>query len=53
VEGIWSEEEDKMLEGGNARALRKLEEKHGWKECEERLKFLEDWREGSDDEDEE
>jgi hypothetical protein len=53
VAGVWSEEEDKVLESGNARALRKLEEKHGWKEMEERMKFLEDWRDDSDDGDEE
>ena len=48
--GVWSEEEDRLLEGGNAKAIRKLEEKHGWKECVERLEFLQDWREGNDDE---
>ena len=50
--GVWSEEEDKLLEGGNAKAIRKLEEKHGWKECVERLEFLQDWREGNDDDEE-
>ena len=44
VAGIWSEGEDQMLESGNARGLRKLEERHTWKECEERMQFLQEWR---------
>ena len=45
VPGVWSEEEDKMLESGNARALRRLEEKHTWPEMQIRMQHLEDWRE--------
>lgn len=45
VAGVWSEAEDQTLEGGNARGLRKLEEKHTWKECADRMQFLRDWRE--------
>ena len=48
--GIWTEEEDGVLESGNARGLRKLEEKHSWRECEERMKFLEDYREEDEEE---
>ena len=53
VPGVWSEEEDKVLEGGNAKALRVLEEKHGWRECEARLEWLGEWREDEEGEDEE
>ena len=49
VPGIWSEEEDQVAEGGNAKALRGLEEKHGWPEVEARLGFLAMWREGDED----
>jgi hypothetical protein len=50
VAGIWSEEDDTVLESGNAKGLRRLEEKHSWKEAEERMKFLVDWREESEGE---
>ena len=50
VAGVWSEEEDKMVESGIAGALRELEGKHGWKEVEARLEFLGDWREDEDEE---
>jgi hypothetical protein len=45
VPGIWSEYEDRVVEGGDAAALRRLEAKHGWDECEARMKFLAEWRE--------
>ncbi|KJY02396.1 hypothetical protein TI39_contig54g00004 [Zymoseptoria brevis] len=45
VSGIWSEREDRAVEGGDAAAIRRLEAKHGWEECKARLKFLADWRE--------
>ncbi|SMQ49847.1 unnamed protein product [Zymoseptoria tritici ST99CH_1A5] len=45
VSGIWSEREDRAVEGGDAAAIRRLEAKHGWDECKARLKFLADWRE--------
>ena len=45
VAGVWSEEDDRVVESGNARGLRKLEEKHSWKEVESRMLFLEEWRE--------
>ena len=50
VAGVWSEEEDKMVESGSAGALRGLEGKHGWKEVEARLEFLGDWRDGDEEE---
>ena len=52
VAGIWSEEEDHVLESGNARGLRKLEEKHSWRELEARMQFLQDWREDEEEEEE-
>lgn len=45
IAGIWSEDEDQIVESGNARGLRKLDEKHTWKEVEERMLFLQTWRE--------
>ena len=44
VPGVWTHEEDEQVEGGNARALRRLEAKHGWPACAARLQFLEDYR---------
>jgi hypothetical protein len=52
VPGIWSEEEDKMAESGNATWVKRVEKRHGWQEVEARLKFLTDWREESVDADE-
>ncbi|KAK4634589.1 hypothetical protein CLAFUW4_00711 [Fulvia fulva] len=43
--GIWSKLEDEILEGGDARKLRQLAEKHGSAECDGRLDFLSQWRE--------
>lgn len=45
VPGIWSEREDKVLESGDSGALRRLEAKHGWDECDARMRFLAEWRE--------
>lgn len=45
--GIWTEAEDAALEGGSARALKRLIEKHGWgglSGCEGRRDFLRHWR---------
>jgi hypothetical protein len=50
VAGIWSEAEDQILEGGNAKGIRRLEDKHTWTECEERLSFLMEWRGENEDE---
>ncbi|EME49692.1 hypothetical protein DOTSEDRAFT_143910, partial [Dothistroma septosporum NZE10] len=43
--GIWSKLEDDVLEGGDARKLRRLDEKHGSAECDARMDFLSQWRE--------
>ncbi|RMY98683.1 hypothetical protein D0860_08463 [Hortaea werneckii] len=42
--GVWSEAEDRALEGGDARLLRRVEAKHGWEEVMARLEFLGEWR---------
>ncbi|PPJ49568.1 hypothetical protein CBER1_01910 [Cercospora berteroae] len=44
VPGVWSEDEDEQLEGGNAKAIRLLEKKHGWDACRARLNYLEQYR---------
>ena len=44
VAGCWTAEEDAVIEGGNARAMRGVVGKHGWVEVENRLGFLEKWR---------
>ncbi|GAB7349409.1 hypothetical protein MBLNU459_g8526t1 [Dothideomycetes sp. NU459] len=44
VAGVWSSQEDAVLEGGDAVKLRVLEEKHGSEEYMRRLKFLDDHR---------
>ncbi|KAI5370480.1 putative TRF2-interacting telomeric protein/Rap1 [Septoria linicola] len=44
VPGVWDDEEDDQLEGGNARAIRLLEAKHGWDACKARLEYLEEYR---------
>jgi hypothetical protein len=42
VPGVWSESDDRTLQGSDARQLRALEEKHGgWSELEYRRDFLE------------
>ena len=45
VPGIWSAEDDRALEGCDGGKLRMLEEKHSWRECRHRMRFLEEWRE--------
>ncbi|KAI4746312.1 hypothetical protein E4T50_03333 [Aureobasidium sp. EXF-12298] len=44
IAGVWTEEDDKIAEGSDARAMRKLETKHGKGSVEARLKWLADWR---------
>ncbi|KAI4726312.1 hypothetical protein E4T49_05942 [Aureobasidium sp. EXF-10728] len=44
VAGIWTEDEDAIVEGSDARAIRMLETKHGIGSAMARLKFLSDWR---------
>jgi hypothetical protein len=42
VPGVWSESDDRTLQGSDARRLRALEEKHGgWSELDMRREFLE------------
>lgn len=43
--GVWTQEEDRLVEGGDAGAMRELEGKHGWEECMGRLEYLKEWRE--------
>ncbi|OCL14933.1 hypothetical protein AOQ84DRAFT_384395 [Glonium stellatum] len=41
--GVWTEQDDIDLEGGDGRGIKRVEEKHGWSGwggCEERLEFL-------------
>ncbi|GAB1732101.1 hypothetical protein NU195Hw_g8954t1 [Hortaea werneckii] len=44
IPGVWTEAEDRALEGGDARLLRRVEAKHGWEEVLARLEFLGEWR---------
>lgn len=44
VAGVWTSEEDCIIEGSNARAIRELERKHGKGSVMARLQFLTDWR---------
>lgn len=48
IPGVWTEEEDAVLEGTDARALKRLEIKHGWGWCERRLNFLKELREADE-----
>jgi len=50
--GVWTIAEDEMVEGGDSRLLRKLEDKHTYEECNNRLKFLQEWRDADEEEDE-
>lgn len=43
VPGIWSEAEDIVLRGGDAREIKRLEEKHGKDMLDERVDFLKEW----------
>lgn len=49
VAGVWTEWDDADLEGGDGRGVRRVEQKHGWEACQERLKFLEWWREAQEE----
>jgi hypothetical protein len=42
--GVWTEEEDRIIEGGNARRMKGPTEKHGWDEVMARLEWLKEWR---------
>lgn len=44
VPGVWTAIDDVDLEGGDARRLRALQEKHGWDECVLRREFLDQYR---------
>lgn len=44
IAGVWTEEEDKIVEGGDARAMTRLANKHGRDSVAKRLQFLRDWR---------
>lgn len=44
IAGVWTAEEDKDLEGGNAVKLKALVSKHGTDEFDARMKFLDDYR---------
>ncbi|KZF21175.1 hypothetical protein L228DRAFT_262224 [Xylona heveae TC161] len=45
IPGVWSEEDDAILEGSDGRKLRQVEEKHGAKAFNLRMEFLESYRE--------
>ena len=49
VPGIWSAEEDEIIEGGNAKRINMVSQKHGWTEVIRRMNFLSEWRETSDE----
>ncbi|KAG9956487.1 hypothetical protein KCU98_g17398, partial [Aureobasidium melanogenum] len=44
IAGVWTEEEDRIAEGRDAKAIRRLEVKHGRDSVTKRLQFLDDWR---------
>jgi hypothetical protein len=44
IAGVWTEDDDKVAEGSDARAMRKLETKHGKGSVETRIGFLANWR---------
>ncbi|KAK5740499.1 hypothetical protein LTR17_004536 [Elasticomyces elasticus] len=46
VAGIWTPEEDAIIEGGNARLIRQVQARHGSEECDKRLTWLEWYRAG-------
>ncbi|KAF2098233.1 hypothetical protein NA57DRAFT_77025 [Rhizodiscina lignyota] len=48
ITGVWTEEDDAAIEGGDARGVQRMERKHGWdglNGVEGRLEFLREWRE--------
>ena len=49
VQGVWTEEDDEQLEGGDGRCLKRLDRKHGWTLMDERMDFLRRWREGQNE----
>ncbi|KAK3673976.1 hypothetical protein LTR78_006178 [Recurvomyces mirabilis] len=46
VPGVWSEAEDVVIEGGDARRMNVVAAKHSWEEVQARLEFLNEWRVG-------
>lgn len=44
VAGVWTEEDDQIAEGSDAKAIRRLEGKHGKGSVEKRIAFLAEWR---------
>ncbi|KAI4853324.1 hypothetical protein E4T44_00910 [Aureobasidium sp. EXF-8845] len=42
--GVWTEEDDRVAEGRDAKAIRKLKGKHGKGSVEKRITFLAQWR---------
>jgi hypothetical protein len=44
VAGVWTEQDDAVAEGRDAKAIRKLEGKHGQGSVEKRITFLAQWR---------
>ncbi|KAF2453776.1 hypothetical protein BDY21DRAFT_355032 [Lineolata rhizophorae] len=45
MRGVWTAVDDEALEGSDARALQRIEEKHGTEELKRRWEFLRMWRE--------
>jgi hypothetical protein len=43
IPGIWTTDDDDAYVGGDARKIRKVQEKHGEERCEERVVFLRLW----------
>ena len=44
VPGVWTKEDDRVAEGSDAKAIRRLEGKHGKGSVEKRITFLAEWR---------
>ncbi|KEQ61348.1 uncharacterized protein M437DRAFT_52189 [Aureobasidium melanogenum CBS 110374] len=44
IPGVWTAEEDRIVEGSDANAIRRLEAKHGKGSVSNRWQFLDDWR---------
>lgn len=40
MKGVWTEEDEQDYLGGDARRMKRVTEKHGWKACELRVDFL-------------
>ena len=49
MRGVWTEEDDRLVERGNAQDIERLEKKHGRDAIMRRLEHLDEWRNGSDD----